>query len=194
MKRLYSGTFPMGICGSPTELVDSFGRALSVGDLVVIYPVNLRDREIPAEEFMHPTYVVQYENENPFIMGLKSCRRVTNYYLDGCDPFTSYFKASENKYDWKEDVYVSKEGYNWLVKKVKSYRETVDGESWGSRYVTTVTTRQEGQEDCPESVLSPVSALTKERAEQAEEHKEDYAEKPAIRKLRFHLRRKKYVC
>ena len=126
MKKLYSGVYLMGICGEPTELVDSFGEALSIGDLVVIYNVE-RNQEISAGE---PEYVVQCDNETPFIMGLKSCQRVTHYYLDGDE-------ATKNKYDWKEDTYVSKEGYEWLVKKVKSYQKTVDGEVWGSGNVTT---------------------------------------------------------
>ncbi len=125
MKKLYSGTYQMGICGKPTELVDSFGETLFIGDLVVIYNVE-RNQEISAGE---PEYVVQCDDENPFIMGLKSCQRVTHYYLDGDE-------ATKNKYDWKEDIYISEEGYEWLVKKVKSHQKTVDGEVWGSGNVT----------------------------------------------------------
>lgn len=124
-KKLYSGIVCMGTCGEPTDLVDSSGEQLFVGDLVIVFSVE-HNSEISAGE---PEYIVSPHDEEPFIMGLKGCKRETHYYRDGEE-------STEELYDWKEDTYDSEKGFMWLVKLVKSYEKTVDGEVWGSGNVT----------------------------------------------------------
>lgn len=125
IKKLYSGKFYMGTCGEPTDLIDSFGNKLFVGDLVIAFSVE-HCEEISAGE---PEYIVSPEGEEPFIMGLKYCERKTHYYRDGEE-------STEEIYDWKEDTYDSGNGWMWLIKKVKGYEITVNGEVWGSGNVT----------------------------------------------------------
>ncbi len=131
VKRLYSGAVYMGTCGKPTILADSFGEELFVGDLVLIYSAE-HCKEISAGE---PEYIVSPDDEESFIMGLKSCKKETHYYRDGEE-------STENNYDWKEDTYDSEKGFMWIVKKVKSYEKTVDGEVWGSGNVTVRLEKQ----------------------------------------------------
>lgn len=121
IKKLYSGNCFMGTCGELTYLFDSFGEQLSVGDLVVVYSVE-HTNEISAGE---PEYIVHPDGEEPFIMGLKGCKKETHYYRDGEE-------STEELYDWKEDTYDSDRGFMWLVKKVKGHEKTVYGEVWGS--------------------------------------------------------------
>lgn len=124
-KELYSGNCRMGTCGEPTELVDSFGEKLSVGDLVIIYNIE-HNSGISAGEL---EYIVHPDGEEPCIMGLKNCKKETHYYHDGEE-------STEEHYDWKEDTYDSEKGFMWLVKKVKGHEKTVGGEIWGSGNVT----------------------------------------------------------
>ena len=140
-KELYSGNCFMGTCGEPTDLFDSFGKQLSIGDLVVIYNVE-HNREISAEGL---EYIVHPDGEEPFIMGLKNCKKETHYCHDGEE-------SSEGLYDRKEDTYDSGRGFMWIVRKVKGYEKTVDGEIWGSGNVTVRSGRQIGRASCRERV------------------------------------------
>ena len=122
----------MGTCGEQTELFDSFGNSLSVGDLVAVYQKDF----VKEISVCDPEYVVcpiggGYEG-TPFIMGLKSCERNTHYYYDGEEV------TWEDKHDYVEDTYDSVENpsFKWLVKKIKDWQKTVDGEVWGSGNVT----------------------------------------------------------
>ena len=91
-KKLYSGEVYMGTCGEPTDLTDSFGEQLFVGDLVVTYSVE-HNSEISAGE---PEYIVfPHDEKEPCIMGLKNCKKETHYYRDGVE-------STEELYDWKE--------------------------------------------------------------------------------------------
>lgn len=119
----------MGICGEPTNLTDSYGEELFVGDLVVVFSeeyksyLNMCDLE----------YIVN-DADVPFIMGLKnSYQKETEYYLNG-------ELSNEKSYDFKADYYVSSNSENitsrWLIKKVKGYEDIVVGEKWGSGNVT----------------------------------------------------------
>lgn len=132
-KELYSGKVHMGTCGEPTGLYDSFGNELMVGDLVSIY-----EKEYVREiNVVDPEYVVcpngNGEDGTPFVMGLKSCKRNTHYFNDGEEV------TREDGYEFAEDTYDSMEhpGYKWLVRKVKDWSRTVDGEAWGGVTVRT---------------------------------------------------------
>lgn len=131
MKRLFSGKVFMGDCGEPTELCDSFGKKLSVGDLVIAFSVE-RSAEIAEISADEPQYIVKSEEDlEPFIMGMKGCKRNTHYYKDGEE-------TTEDDYDYQEDTYDYEHGFNyrWFVKKIKGYEKIADGEVWGIGNVT----------------------------------------------------------
>ncbi len=127
----------MGICGEPTDLTDSFGTSLFVGDLVDVY-IERPDKRGAAQEVAGPEYVVHWDSdEEPFIMGLKSSMYpVKHYYLDGNE-------SDKSDYDYCETHYINDKflerapEYLWLIRKIKGYKDTVHGERWGSGNVTT---------------------------------------------------------
>ena len=131
VKHLYSGNVFMGICGEPTNLSDSYGEELFVGDLLVVFSEEHKN----ILNMCGLEYVVN-DSDSPFIMGLKGTHeRKTEYYLDG-----DY--SDETNYDYKIDYYVSNENsyeLKWLIKKVKGYESVVNGECWGSGLVTAKT-------------------------------------------------------
>ncbi len=135
-KILKSGEVCMGICGEPAGFTDSFGSPLYVGDLVNVY-MERPDKRKAIRESSGPEYIVHMDNEDPFIMGLKSSMNpVTHYYLDGDE-------SNEDDYDYRETHYINKDfpeddpRYLWLVAKIKDHKDTVHGERWGSGNVTT---------------------------------------------------------
>lgn len=129
---LKSGSVFMGTCGEPTDLYDSNGNNLRVGDLVAIWTQDVEDRGWNDE----PAYVVKEEGEEPFIMGLKSSRRVREYILDG-------EVSDEEHYDTILDTYSydrSDAGSTyliWNVIRIKTFDKTVDGELWSCVYPVT---------------------------------------------------------
>ena len=128
-KVLKSGTVPMGICGHPTNMTDSFGERLSVGDIVDVWYAEPtpEGRALRAEG---PEFIVMNEAGKPFIMGLIGSRLLeTRYYLDGEE-------ADETHYDFAETYYRSSAGFLWVIKKIKGYEHVVHGECWGSGNVT----------------------------------------------------------
>lgn len=151
-KVLRSGTVYMGTCGEPSGLTDSFGRDLYIGDLVDVYNETAIKKGFERDA-AGPEYIVRPDGENAFIMGLKSSLcRVTKYYLDGEE-------ADESCYDYVETYFVdngypeSDPGYRWLVKKLKSYKDTVHGECWGSGNVTTYLETENEQDKQNEEVF-----------------------------------------
>lgn len=128
-KVLKSGTVPMGICGQPTDLTDSFGERLSVGDIVDVWYAEPtpEGRALRAEG---PEFIVMNEAGKPFVMGLIGSKPLEiRYYLDGEE-------SDETNYDFAETYYRSSAGFLWLIKKIKGYEDVVHGERWGSGNVT----------------------------------------------------------
>lgn len=128
-KVLKSGAVSMGICGQPTDLTDSFGERLSVGDIVDVWYAEPtpEGRTLQVEG---PEFIVMDEKGDPFIMGLRGSELLeTRYYLDGEE-------SDETNYDFAETYYRSSAGFLWLIKKIKGYEDVVHGECWGSGNVT----------------------------------------------------------
>lgn len=135
-KVLRSGTVYMGTCGEPSGMTDSFGYNLYVGDLVDVYSETAIKKGFERDA-AGPEYIVMPDGEGAFIMGLKiTLCRITKYYLNGEE-------ADGSCHDYVETYFVdngypeSALGYRWLVRKIKSYKDTVHGERWGSGNVTT---------------------------------------------------------
>ena len=129
---LKSGSVFMGTCGEQTDLYDSNGNNLRVGDLVAIWTQNIENRGWNDE----PAYVVKEEGEEPFIMGLKSSRRVSEYILNG-------EVSDEEHYDTILDTYRDDSSdadstyLIWNVIRIKTFDKTVDGEIWSGVYPVT---------------------------------------------------------
>ena len=129
MKRiLKSGTVLMGTCGDSTDLYDSVGNHLRVGDLVAIWTQDVEDRGWHDE----PAFVVKEQDGKPFIMGLKTAHLVREYILDGD-------VSDEENYDMVLDTYrcydntdkaCQGENITWNVTRVKTFDRTADEETW----------------------------------------------------------------
>lgn len=123
-KILKSGNVYMGTCGEPTNLYDSDGNNLRVGDLVAVWTQDVNERGWQDK----PTFVVQPEGEAPFVMGYKAAERVREYILDG-NP------ANAKQYDTILEHYRCYQGSKdtmttWNLIRIKSYDETAVGETW----------------------------------------------------------------
>ena len=68
-KILRSGNAYMGTCGDPTDLYDSNGNNLKVGDLVARWTRDVKERGWNDK----PTFVVQEKNRSPLYYGTKRC-------------------------------------------------------------------------------------------------------------------------
>jgi hypothetical protein len=112
---VYSGKVREGLCGDATPLVDVDGKPLFVGDIVIPSTIDefgicyntglsvvVSDRYTSYSNGSH----VEKEGEiEYFVMGIKSVNFMN--------------KPAQDQYQ-KE----------WMVKKVKSYEDVVDGEHW----------------------------------------------------------------
>ena len=124
--RLKSGKVDMGVVGTETDLYDSYGIPLCVGDLV-----QARRSSATTDLWIDdgPTYVVQspiMNNGKPFIMGFLNAKRQREFYRDG-DPVTA--DDAEDIYDTYYDPEI---GDTWVIYRVKSYLNVVPGERWSN--------------------------------------------------------------
>lgn len=120
-KVLKSGPVYMGVCGTPTSLYDSAGTQLHVGDLVAIWPQDATtdccDRT--------PAFVVQPDEDDPYIMGLRGALRIRECLLDGeladeahCDTIMDTYRLSADP------------KHVWQIVVVKPYERVVANETW----------------------------------------------------------------
>lgn len=100
--KIYSGQCEEGTCGTPTNLVDSWGNELFVGDIVSMSTnerVMWSFHGLSAVVEDRPNLVGRTDSPIPhFIMGL--------YSIDWTNP------------------------EQWLIHKVKDWKDCVDGEHW----------------------------------------------------------------
>lgn len=123
-KVLKSGNITVGTCGNPTDLYDSDGHQLYVGDIVMVWTQDIVSRGWSDA----PAYVVE-EDGIPYIMGLYNIKPVHKYFLNG-EP------SDEEHYDMIADSYrrpdADEDEPTWYVIRVKKYDETMIGEIWGN--------------------------------------------------------------
>ena len=108
-KILRSGNVYMGTCGDPTDLYDSNGNNLKVGDLVAIWTRDVKERGWNDK----PTFVVQEKIGVPYIMGLKGAHLVRKHIRDGessdaghCDTILdSYLRDAAEPHNPKETTW-----------------------------------------------------------------------------------------
>lgn len=109
-KHVLSGTYREGNVGEPTNLIDSLGKELSVGDIVVI---------LTKDNFGITS-----------VCGL-SCVVSDRYisYSDGTHKekkgAVEYFVMGIKRVD-----YIDKDSENWHVIKIKDFADVVSGEHW----------------------------------------------------------------
>lgn len=127
MKRiLKSGSVYMGTCGEPTDLYDSDGNHLKVGDLVAIWTQEIDERGWHDK----PAYVVREQDGEPYIMGLKTAHLVREYILDGEVSSEEHYDTVLDTYRCYADPEQRSEGITWNVLRIKSFDRVADEEIW----------------------------------------------------------------
>ena len=67
--RVYSGECEIGLCGLKTPLIDSLGKVLFVGDIVVMLEICMGTMWLSVVVDDRPELAGRVEKGNPFIMG-----------------------------------------------------------------------------------------------------------------------------
>lgn len=125
-KILRSGNVYLGTCGDPTDLYDSNGNNLYVGDLVAVWTQDVEDRGWNDE----PTFVVQEKGGKPYIMGLKNAKLVRKYLLDGTPSDKQHCDSILDVYQYGGNPKSSSKIPVWNVIRIKTYDKTAIGEIW----------------------------------------------------------------
>jgi hypothetical protein len=124
-----------GTLGTPTNMYDSFGNKLFVGDVVI---VSNQDRYAKANKYLGDDYgiafvceenvsIARFTDENrQYVMG------IANIWNDKA--FEDY--PIDYNTDYWDDLLSSKDG--WIVHKVKDWSKVVNGERIGFLYVDEV--------------------------------------------------------
>ena len=126
-KILKSGNVFMGICGDQTGLYDSDGNSLHVGDLVAVWPQDVKTRGWDNE----PAYVVKEQNGEPYIMGMKAAHLVREYILDGDVSDEEHYDTVLDTYRYDTDPAPQLKDITWNVIRAKTFDQTADEETWG---------------------------------------------------------------
>ena len=100
--KIYSGQYEIGQCGLPTNLIDYHNEPLFVGDIIVMATVD----SFGDAGFHGLSVIVE---DKPEVCGR----------TEDLGPFVMGLRSI--------DTNTSKE---WLIKKVKSWEDCVDGEHW----------------------------------------------------------------
>ena len=125
-KILKSGSVYMGTCGDLTDLYDSDGNNLRVGDLVAAWTQEVEERGWNDS----PAFVVQEKNGQHYIMGFKSADRVREYVYDGESSDAKHYDSIFDSYRYALDPSDSSKKIVWNVIRIKPYDKTGPGEAW----------------------------------------------------------------
>ena len=116
-KILMSGECIMGYTGTETDLIDSYGNKLFIGDLVSL---SAYDKDNP--ELFNDFYGVEFVCDNRFCNdGLEKHMFVMGIASD-----------HKQKFDDFGGNVVCQNHKEWRLRRVKGYEELVDGERWGA--------------------------------------------------------------
>lgn len=116
-----------GTVGTPTNMCDTNGNPLYVGDLVTMYHKDYPDKSIGFVCEENHSYAKWTEEENQYVMGIASIwnserfKQVTARIYDD-----AIYEQIDNISD------------GWIIKKVKDFAELVLGEHWEFLYVVEV--------------------------------------------------------
>ncbi len=116
-----------GTIGSPTNMYDSDGNPLFVGDIVTIHHKDYPDKSVgfvceENHKFAHWT-----KTENQYVMGIAS--------IWNSDKFQ---QVTASIYDDNIFEQIDSIAEGWVVKKVKDFADLVIGEHWGFLYVREI--------------------------------------------------------
>lgn len=117
MNMLMSGNCRLGVIGKPTELYDSDGIQLFVGDLVSLAVYN---EDNPGEFQCY--YGVEYVCDNEF-------------QDDGLDVKTYVMGVASEHFEYQDgfkESIVYQNHKKWRIRKVKGFERLVNGERWGA--------------------------------------------------------------
>lgn len=109
MMYVYSGEYREGDVGTPTPLKDVRDKQLYVGDIVIIANVDSF-----GISFFHGLSVVVSTKWTSYINGTHELNeKPEEFFIMGI-----------------KDVDFMKEDSGWYIRKVKSYKDVIDGEHW----------------------------------------------------------------
>ena len=115
-KSLRSGNVYMGTCGDPTDLYDSNGNNLKVGDLVAIWTQDVEERGWNDK----PTFVVQEKIGPPYIMGLKGAHLVRKHIRNGESSDAGHCDTILDSYLYDAAALHNPKEATWYVMRIKS--------------------------------------------------------------------------
>lgn len=119
MLGIFSGNYLLGICGTETELYDYKNEKLFIGDIVLVQynEYNLGSHSAYMSVIVGDKYetytdstIIEKDMSNDFVMGIKE------------SSVTKKDLAHENE----EGELMS----GWVIEKIKSYEDVIDGEHW----------------------------------------------------------------
>jgi len=116
-----------GTIGSPTNMYDSNGNPLFVGDIVTLHHVEYPDKSVAFVCEENHRFVNWTGKEDQFVMGIAS--------IWNSEKFK---KVTTSVYDDDILEQIDSISEGWIVKKVKDFAELVIGEHLGFLYVREV--------------------------------------------------------
>lgn len=134
-----------GYIGDLTELHDSFGRQLFIGDLVLVcHNCEYNQGKFSSTEYgvtyvcEENTSITNWTNTNhQFVMGLSTVYSSLNAKLMNIN-----FELNEDGEEvWREDLLDATDG--WTVRKIKDCNDIVPGEKWDQIYLKEVETTED---------------------------------------------------
>ena len=111
--KIYSGNLLKGICGNETSLRDRYGDWLYVGDIVLLYTID----EFGLSNEMYLSCIVCDKYKTYPDGGIEVINKNPAYFAEGI-----------------ENVDFMKENSKWIVEKIKSFEDVIDGEKWTDGY------------------------------------------------------------
>ena len=116
-----------GTIGSPTNMCDSDGNPLFVGDIVTIHHVEYTDKSVAFICEENHEFAKWTSKENQYVMGIAS--------IWNSDKFQ---QVTASIYDDNIFEQIDSIAEGWVVKKVKDFADLVIGEHWGFLYVREI--------------------------------------------------------
>jgi hypothetical protein len=116
-----------GTVGTPTNMCDSNGNPLFVGDIVTMYHKDYPDKVVGFVCEENHQYAHWTNNEQQYVMGI-------------ADVWNSikFNSISESIYDDAILEHINNISEGWIIKKVKDFAELMVGEHWGFIYVRDI--------------------------------------------------------
>lgn len=115
-----------GTVGTPTNMLDTNGEPLFVGDLVTVHSKE-SDKTVHFVCEENHKYAKWTSTERQYVMGIASIWNSNTFKK------ANLSASDEDFYEKMDDL-----SKGWVVKKVKDFKDLVIGEHWGFLYVREV--------------------------------------------------------